>query len=233
MEMSDYDIGSDYEPLQVELEVRPPIYLTSPYICFDGIISYLCMRDCLGEAFYTLPSEKILPTEKLVLPLMKTDDVYHASVSIFKDPILKKDTIYKRFTDKETYHLTERQQQGKIKINQGHFKDFMINLPILLTDKVLFYCNGDKKALEYLLGNLRGLGKKTSIGSGRIMKVEITPTPEDYSFYKDGEIMRPIPTKMRIPMVEGMRFQMEAYKPPYWDKRNVAMCYVPTSKIKV
>ena len=233
MEISEYNIGSDFEPLQVEMEVRPPIYLTSPYVCFDGIISYLCLRDYLGEDYYTLPSDKVLPIDKLALPLKKTKDVYHASVSIFKDPILKKDTIYKRFTDKQTHHLTEKQQKGKIQTNRGHFKDFMINLPLLLTNKVLFYCNGDKKALKYLLKHLRGIGKKISIGGGRIRNIKVDSIDEDYSFYRDGEIMRPIPTKMKIPLVEGMKLQMEPYKPPYWNKANITMCYVPSSKIKV
>lgn len=231
--MRNYSAGEDYEPLQVELEVIPPVYLTSPFLHFDGIISYLCMRDCLDDDFYILPSNLILPVDELALPLKKTDDVYHSSVGLFDKAILKKNTIYKRFTDKETFHLTKKQQKGRIKTNQGHFKDFMIDLPLLLTNKVTFYCNGDKKELKRLLKHLKAIGKKTDIGGGRIKKTNITGTPEDYSFFKDNKIMRPIPTNMKIPIFEGMKIQRQPYKPPYWNKENMVMCFVPETNIKV
>ena len=231
--MEEYSTGDDYIPLKIDLEVIPPVYLTSPWIHFDGLISYLCMRDCFGDDFYTLPSNTVLPVEKLDLPLKKTDDVYHSSVGLFDKAILKKDTIYKRFTDKETFHLTKKQQKGRIKTNQGHFKDFMINLPLVLTNQITFYCNGDKKELQTLLKHLRAVGKKTDIGGGRIRKTSITETSEDYSFFKDNQVMRPIPTSMRIPMFEGARIQRQPFKPPYWSKANIGMCFVPKSNIMV
>lgn len=229
----EYESGEDFQPLLVELEIIPPLYLTAPWIHFDGLISYLCMRDCFGDDFYTLPSDIVLPVDELSLPLKKTDDVYHSSVGLFDKAILKKNTIYKRFTDKETYHLTNKQRRGRVKTNQGHFKDFMINLPLVLANQVSFYCNGDKSELERLLSHLRSVGKKTDIGGGRIKKISITGASEDYSFFKDDNVMRPIPVSMKIPLFEGARIQRQPYKPPYWSKSNMSMCYVPKSNIKV
>ena len=180
-----------------------------------------------------MPTEETVDVSFLDLPLKKTDDVYHSSIGIYSDNAkLYRDTIYKRFTDKETYKLTKKQQQGRIKTNQGHFKDFMINLPILITDEITFYCNGDKSEIKRLLAHLTSIGKKTSIGGGKIHKIRISETTEDYSFFKDNNIMRPIPTKMKIPIFEGMVFQQQPYKPPYWDKNNVTMCYVPENQLK-
>ena len=229
----DYETGDDYQPLLVELEIIPPLYLTAPWIHFDGLISYLCMRDCFGDDFYTLPSDVVLPVEELDIPLKKTEEVYHSSVGLFDKAILKKNTIYKRFSDKEAYHLTDRQRGGRIKTNQGHFKDFMINLPLVLANKVFFYCNGDKEELKRLLKHLRAVGKKTDIGGGRIKKIVFTETSEDYSFFKDDQVMRPIPTSMKIPMFEGARIQRQPFKPPYWSKTNIGMCFVPKSNIMV
>lgn len=229
----DYKTGEDYVPLEVRMDVIPPVYITAPWLHLDSILTYLCTRDALDDLFYCMPTEETIDVSLLDLPLKKTDDVYHASVGIYSENAkLYKDTIYKRFTDKETYKLSKRQQKGRIKTNQGHFKDFMINLPILITDNITFYCNGDKKELNRLLNHLTSIGKKTSIGGGRINKIIISETSEDYSFFKDGKIMRPIPTKMKIPIFEGMIFQQQPYKPPYWDKNNVAMCYVPQNQLK-
>ena len=112
------------------------------------------------------------------------------------------------------------------------FLQVAINLPILITDRITFYCNGDKKELKRLLSHLTAIGKKTSIGGGKIHNLNITETFEDYSFFKDETIMRPIPASMNIPLIPGMVLQRQPYKPPYWDKNNVTMCYVPPNQIK-
>lgn len=232
--MLDYETGDGYTPLQIVMDVIPPIYIASPWLHLDSILSYLCLRDALGDLFYCMPTEETIDVSLLNLPLKRTSDVYHSSVGIYANNVkLYRDTIYKRFTDKETHKLTHRQQKGRIKTNQGHFKDFMINLPIIITDTITFYCNGDKKELERLLSHLTSIGKKTSIGGGRIRNITITETNEDYSFFKDNCIMRPIPATMDVPVFEGMIFQQQPYKPPYWDKNNVCMCIVPENQIKL
>ena len=230
----DYETGDDYTPLQIVMDVIPPIYIASPWLHLDSILSYLCLRDALGDLFYCMPTEETIDVSLLNLPLKRTSDVYHSSVGIYANNVkLYRDTIYKRFTDKETHKLTHRQQKGRIKTNQGHFKDFMINLPIIITDTITFYCNGDKKELERLLSHLTSIGKKTSIGGGRIRNITITETNEDYSFFKNNCIMRPIPATMDVPVFEGMIFQQQPYKPPYWDKNNICMCIVPENQIKL
>lgn len=229
----DYTSGCNYQPLQIVMEVTPPVYLTSPWLHLDSILSYLCLREALGELFYNLPTEEKIDISYLDIPLMKTSDVYHSSVGIYNNPKLYRDTIYKRFTDKETYKLTKKQQQGRIKTNQGHFKDFMVNLPILITNKITFYCNGDKEKITYLLSHLTNIGKKTSIGSGKIRKIHINEISEDYSFFKDDHVMRPIPATMDVPIIQGMIFEQQPYKPPYWDKNNVCMCIVPENQLKL
>ena len=232
--MLDYETEDGYTPLQIVMDVIPPIYIASPWLHLDSILSYLCLRDALGDLFYCMPTEETIDVSLLNLPLKRTSDVYHSSVGIYANNVkLYRDTIYKRFTDKETHKLTHRQQKGRIKTNQGHFKDFMINLPIIITDTITFYCNGDKKELERLLSHLTSIGKKTSIGGGRIRNITITETNEDYSFFKDNCIMRPIPATMDVPVFEGMIFQQQPYKPPYWDKNNVCMCIVPENQIKL
>lgn len=230
----DYETGCNYSSLEIVMDVIPPIYITSPWLHLDSILSYLCLRDALGDLFYCMPTEETIDVSLLNLPLKRTSDVYHSSVGIYANNVkLYRDTIYKRFTDKETHKLTHRQQKGRIKTNQGHFKDFMINLPIIITDTITFYCNGDKKELERLLSHLTSIGKKTSIGGGRIRNITITETNEDYSFFKENHIMRPIPATMDVPVFEGMIFQQQPYKPPYWDKNNVCMCIVPENQIKL
>ena len=81
--IKEYHCGEDFQPLQISFKVRPPVYLAHPWMYFDSLIQYLCMRDALGELFYILPNDQQLPVEDLMIPIKKTDDVYHASVSQF------------------------------------------------------------------------------------------------------------------------------------------------------
>ena len=60
----------------------------------------------------------------------------------------------------------------------------------------------------------------------------LTETDEDYSFFKDGNIMRAIPSSFKLPILPGMTFQKATYKPPYWDSTKATMCIVPKNQIK-
>jgi len=223
----------NYEPLRIEIKIKPPLYMANPWIHFDSLIASLCMRDALGEDFYVLPSDKTININNLRLPIQQTGELYHASVSIFQQPELHKTTIFKRFSDMQTYHFSKKQQQSRIRTNSGYFKDFMLSLPTIVSDTVYFYCCADKKEIQRLLSNLTHLGKKTSVGGGRIREINITSTAEDYSMYKDGEVMRPIPTKVdpRPVIQEGMRWSQSTYKPPYWDKSQTTLCRMPKNQL--
>ena len=63
-------------------------------------------------------------------------------------------------------------------------------------------------------------------------KITITETDEDCSFFKDGNIMRAIPSSFKLPILPGMTFQKATYKPPYWDSTKATMCIVPKNQIK-
>ena len=235
--INEYTSKHDYEPLEVVFELDAPLYITSPFINFDSILKYICLRDALKDLFYVMPTDETFDVTSLDIPLKQTLDLYHSSVSQFDEGKLYKETIYKRFSDKEISVVNSRKYK-KIRVGSGYYKGFMINLPALLTSHVTFYCNGDKEELERLLPHLTHLGKKSSIGGGHIKSVTVNPTDADYSFYKDGEIMRPIPAstglnEFHIPVEEGITIQKRTYKPPYWDKTNSVLCYTPKSQISV
>jgi CRISPR type IV-associated protein Csf3 len=229
-----YTSEHDYAPLKICMKLKSPLYLNTPWINLDSIINMLCFRDALGEDFYNLPTNKTIRYDDLDTPLKKTDDVFHASVGKFNPEKVFIDTMFKRFTDKEAHKLSSKGNRSKVRVNSGYFKDYIIQLPAVLTEEIIFYCCADKDNLKYLLNNLKQLGKKTSIGGGRIQKIIYTDTEVDYSFYKDEEIMRSIPFKLikHFPMIPGTTGSIQNYKPPYWDKSNVTMCLTPPNQLK-
>lgn len=230
--IKNYTLSNDYTPIKVTINIRPPLYTSSPYIFLDGILAYLCLREALGEDYWSLPTDYTVDISKLDIPLKRTHDMYHCSVGLYDKPYLRKDIVYKRFTDKEIRHLTEKQQKGRIRTNSGYYKDKIIRLPLVLTDKITWYANGDKQEIQRLLGHITHIGKKTSIGGGYIKNIKINETAEDYSFNKNNKLISIIPTKYyNQPPKNGDEFKSRTYKPPYWDNSKSTMCIVPENQL--
>ncbi|OYT64160.1 hypothetical protein B6U67_00730 [Methanosarcinales archaeon ex4484_138] len=224
-----YNPPSSFSPLKIVCELITPIALAHPYIHLDGLIMHLLLRDILKDDYYNLPSKSPIDFgQYLRPPLKKSGKVYHASVSFFDIQDVYVTTIYKRFCTEYLDHLTAHKK--KIRRGTGHFKDFMIRLPYIPAKTVTFYANGNIGEIERLLAALEALGKKTAYGFGLIRSIEVEEMKEDWSVVKNGKAMRPIP----MSMLDYAEKQVAlAYKPPYWDKRNVAICVPPGAEVRL
>lgn len=232
--ISAYQPGGDaHTPFKAEFRVKPPVFTGNAWIYLDGIIQYLCTREALGGDFYSLPTNHLFDFSSMQLPLRRTGDVYHASVGVYRAPRLRTSRIYKRFED---YFIENHPEllNRSYGIGRGHYKNHMITYPIIVTDTVTFYGCGDISEVERLLGHLTHIGKKTGIGGGKILKLKVRETEMDHSFYHDEYgVMRPIPTSLKVPLPvgAGQVIMRMAYKPPYWDKRNIDLCIAPKNQL--
>jgi hypothetical protein len=212
-------------PFKVIFHLRAPLALSHPWLAFDGIIAHLCLLEALGDDFFITPKKlNLLSYLSLPLPLKRTEDVYHASVSIFPTEVsLKLTYLYKRFEPNFASSLRKK----KVDIGRGHFRDFKLSRPYIPVPEVTFYACGDVEYIGGLLEGLVGLGDDVRVGFGIISKYEVEELSEDYSLVKDGQAMRPIP----ISMCEEFEAKVPlAYKPPYWDPQNVALCVPPGAR---
>lgn len=217
---------SCYVPFKAEIKLGSPLLLAHPYIHGDSILTALLMKSLLGDEYYNLPAKSPLPvSDMLRLPLKQTKEVFHASVSQFDTDIIKTETVYKRFDEERLHHVNTKIK--KVRKGQGFFKDYMIKYPVIPTRSVVFYFNGAIGECDDILKDLVSLGKKTDVGYGIVRKITLDETDEDYSFVKDGVCMRPLPSKdfmfLGLPSIS----QRLAWRAPYWDKKNVAMCAAP------
>ena len=222
-----YNPPSVFQPFKVEIKLGTPLLLANPYIHGDSILTALLMKRVLGDEYYTLPAKSPIPIDKILkLPLKQTKGVYHASVSQFDTDIIKTETVYKRFDEE---HLDKvKTRITKVRLGQGFYKNYMMKFPVIPTKTVIFYYNGSMRECENILNDLTALGKKTDIGYGIVRKITFEETNTDCSFVKDGKCMRPFPTRdfegeYGIPSIA----QRLAWKAPYWDKKNIAMCAAP------
>jgi len=222
-----YNPPSNFQPFKVEIKLGAPLLLANPYIHGDSVLTALLMKRILGDEYYNLPAKSPIPVDKILrLPLKQTKGVYHASVSQFDTDVIKTETVYKRFDEEHLDNVKTR--ITKVRLGQGFYKNYMMKFPVIPTRTVTFYYNGSMRECENILGDLTALGKKTDIGYGIVRKITFEEIDQDCSFVKDGQCMRPFPAKdfegeYGIPSVA----QRLAWKAPYWDKKNIAMCAAP------
>lgn len=220
---------NEFVPLEITFRMQTPICLTYPWIHFDALMVHLKQREIDSHGYRSLPSKRVVASiSEVDLPIKRTSEIYHASVSFFDTSEAYKTTIYKRFC--ERYLDMKRIKKKKIDRGRGHFRDFMINLVYIPTKKVTFYACGDPEKIEKLLAGLPGLGKKTAIGFGFIKDYKVREVREDYSVVRNNVAMRPIPVTLLKYTSETVAM---AYKPPYWAKENVAICAPPGAHVKI
>ena len=219
-----------YEPLEIKISLQSPLSISHPFLHFDGLVAHLLLKKCLSDDYYSLPSKEPIDFG-LRLPIKKTLELYHASVSFFDAEIMDiitRSVIYKRFYENPL--LMKKIKNKAVEIGKGMFKNFLISLAVFPIKNLNFYCNADKKIIEDLMQDLTTLGKKTSIGYGFIDKIEIKKIKHDYSIIKNNVCMRPIPISYLEHYDEITKL---AWKPPYWDKRNVRLCSIPFTNVRL
>jgi len=117
------------------------------------------------------------------------------------------------------------QAKGNPVLTNGVYREYNNPMPLLLTQKMTCYALGSKKRVKQILKkHIKFLGKKSSIGKGRIISIDIDIIDEDYSLTKDGYAMRFLPLK------DG--FRRCRVRPPYWNnhkKTNVCEVGEPYS----
>lgn len=208
-------------PLKIVFKMRSEICLGHPWIHFDGILAHLLQRK-YNPDYWVLPSNRVEDVDLSKMPLKKTGEIYHASVSFFDVGKMYSTLLHKRFC--EEYLDLNRVRVKKIDRGRGYFKDYRMRFITIPARTVTFYACGIKEEIQELLEALPGLGKKVSVGFGEIQSFSIEEIDEDISVVKDGVAMRPIPKDM---LQYWGDLAVLAYKPPYWDRTCVKECVPP------
>lgn len=219
-----------FVPCRLDISLSAPVALNHPWIAFDGLLGHLSLRRILGHEYYLLPAK--YPIGRLlkghtsgVLPIKRTNGLWHASVSWFSRSNIYVEHVYKRFEDR---HYCGH---GKIYTGMGYFRSHMLHEPYITADKCTFWFCGDPNGVADLLSELIGLGNDTRIGWGAIRSWQITVQDDDESIVsKDGIAMRPIPTKMLKSYDDSAAL---AWRPPYWAPESVEMCAPPGAKVEL
>lgn len=135
------------------------------------------------------------------------------------------DSWKKRFDAKNSKLAGFGKAKRRIDIASGPYRNHNMPLPAKAINKAWWYFIGDGEAVErFLRENIVAIGKKRSEGFGWIKHLEILP--EDIKSIKILKL-RPIPEDVAGENKIGGQKRIMAWQPPYWEKRNQAICIVP------
>ncbi len=216
--------------------MKTPIAAIDPII-LDSIISAAKAKEILGEDFYT--GENIAGTreqiESMLDPIIdKQFGVYCTSIGI-GDNREHVGSWSKRWDDKNDDIVAFRGRgKERIDIGSGFYKNYHMPLVLKSYKTITFYVRGDMAEIKRLLEKyIFYLGKKGSQGYGQIRRWEFEEIEKDYSLFKKGEIMRPIPAEQCEEYVEqqmrlgkNINARQHPTIPPYW-RKETELCLMP------
>lgn len=249
-----------FQPFNVTAHVAGSIALARPEdLALDGILTTQILRRYYGNDFYTLPDPKEhlvfarLPLQMRGRPSMsieqaetghvlwdvathsKEDSLWYWACSRARIDVKARDTHHwnKRFDTQPALsdHIDFNGRVEKIIIEQGQYKAYHMPLSTLVCDKVVWYVYGDIEQVASLLQGISGIGKKRVQGEGAVLRWEVEPCAEDWSEWRDGELMRPIPGPLvDKEQIRPLLIQHIAFRAPQWHPLNQAMCVTQAVK---
>lgn len=167
------------------------------------------------------------------LPLKRFNDGTHASsVGFYEQRGIqteywhKKPSAYGRLGSE---YIDFGNKRGKINVSSGEYKAYRMPEVIRIVSNVTFYAFGTKSKIEDLLNYIHHIGKKSSIGWGRVKEWVVEEIENDYTSVSPYGLARPIPVNVANQEERNAAYTIQriAIKPPYWNHRNVKECYVP------
>jgi len=130
----------------------------------------------------------------------------------------------------ENANLLAESERGAVNTVATWTKSYRLPVRVRLVERVAWFCVGDAADLERLLLRVPCLGKKRSIGYGRVREWRIEPVAADWSWYvktPHGQLlMRPLPVAEVLGLI-GYKADFAAVCAPYWHPSRYAEVLTP------
>ena len=227
-----------FEPLKVTAWLRTGV-VCDDYFPLDGILYAQLCRDRLGPEEISMPGgnqEMPVLKEELPLEIRERAGQWYYACSFAQPRIWWKaeaqDHWNKRFDLTESGIVDFQGRRGTVNMQSARYRAYHMTIYYRAAIKIEWYCFGDRKEIEYLLGTLTHIGKKTIQGWGRVNRWETSALHEDLSEYKNGVPTRALPATKEELLVIGkngsaFRVRQWGFRPSYYAKSNQMLCLVP------
>jgi len=111
----------------------------------------------------------------------------------------------------------------RIKVNMtgGAYKSYHLPFPIQSITHIVWFAVGDRRGIKKSLHRMTSIGKKRSVGYGRVIDWTIEAVEQDWSWFATTQsgivLMRPLPDCNDLPQdMLGARKDYGAVQPPMW-----------------
>lgn len=178
---------------------------------FDSILAKLYFQQEINDKTFNGDYCKQLPFLKM------SDGIYHTSKPTYQISYIGNETIIKSFNLNMFINLDGDMTHSKTitNISSGRFKKHKIDFEVIFTDKIVYYICANYDVVKELLSNLNYIGKKVSLGWGKIKSLEIEEMEKDFSLYKDNVPNRHLPNLKKY-QNKDMKKVFIPLTPPYW-----------------
>ena len=222
-----------FNNFKVTAYMSSPIAVTD-FIILDSVIAAAIAKKINGDEYYSgenIYGSKEEVNKYLSKVLNKKYEVYCTSIGLGKNKEYMSSWC-KRWDDwHDDIVRFKGRGRHRVDIGSGFFKSYHMPLVLKTYPEIVFYVRGDLNKIKSLLENyIFYLGKKSSQGYGQVRKWEFETIEEDWSIWKDGKPMRPIPglrCEEYIKKSKDINIQEYATIPPYWRQDNRVLCVMP------
>lgn len=130
----------------------------------------------------------------------------------------------------EQYQTIGETKIRRVQITTGANKSYRIPMETknAADDALAWWCIGDAEKIRELLTTALYLGKKRSVGLGRVLRWDVEPCEPWAGFpvvSPDGKPLRPLPADW--PGLNVPRTEFRTLSFPYWDHSKEELCAVP------
>lgn len=117
--------------------------------------------------------------------------------------------------------LLHESRRNVVAVGNATYKSYRLPLRIRDVRRVVWFARATRRHVLKLLKSVHAIGKKRSIGYGRIGSWEAVRVDDDWSWYAPSErgpvLMRPLPWCDELPDdLQGYRRDFGAVQPPMW-----------------
>jgi hypothetical protein len=139
---------------------------------------------------------------------------YHASAIFPEGPTAEVTQKWRCRLRENRIELTK----GSPNRTNGKYRDWQNPIDLLLCHKMVAYAHGDRSDIQRILRRgVKYLGKKSSMGKGRVLSIDVEWIEEDFSLVdSEGNATR------WLPLLGGAKFVRP--RPPYWNNFDRIEC---------
>lgn len=210
-------------PLRVEAIVPGPIYLPDGYVHLDSLLAAaVCLRDNIPPAH---TESELVPIE---IPVQRSPcGRFHlASASLVEVELYERRHLQRRFPVEQAQAISTMR---KIHVSAGPTKSYRIPYEVqyLQDGRLTWFALGDEKGVRECLSLVHYLGKKRSVGHGRVQRwvVEETNAWEGFPVVLEGRPLRHLPPDYPGLVEPNVRYGNLSY--PYWLKTREQLVAAP------